>query len=438
MLGAVAPITRTPPLVPRQWRTSQPQSRLSLVVVPIAIFLVRCNTPTPAPEPPTPPQSAVTRPVTTATPTDPDPSGASFDVDAAKAAVFRVEGPNGGMGSGFLVSDAGHAVTLSSLAGGRKEISVELQGGRQANAKVLNEDPASGLAALFIKDARAGGLRLVDAGRLSIASEVVALGYPMGMQTPVTTKGIVSSLPAIFDGLRLALIQVDAAVQPGAAGGPLLDAEGQVVGILAGRLPGVEAMNYALPANYAAHLDRLPSGVRYLILTAGAEQSPFLEWNERAQGIYSTQEGKYVLAEGESLDNDVVARMDIPGIAPVPEGVVVFLSFRNRRGNPVTPRLVNFTALLSWDPFVHEVGKSYQCENGGDIGEEDYDALLRLVAEELGLEIPGSVTAFFIPCPDIVSEPSPSLQVTVRCTRMCQAPEVTFESEGWPTLLSLQ
>ncbi|WP_285751566.1 trypsin-like peptidase domain-containing protein [Lentzea sp. NBRC 105346] len=149
-----------------------------------------------------------------------------------------------GEGSGFITSADGQIVTnnhvIEGAAGGAGEIKVVFQDGRTADAKILGRDPSSDVA--VIKANGVSGLPIVQLGSssdLKIGQQVVAIGSPFELSGTVTS-GIVSSLDrpvSAGEGTNrsqatvLNAIQTDAAINPGNSGGPLVNMQGQVVGI---------------------------------------------------------------------------------------------------------------------------------------------------------------------------------------------------------------
>jgi putative serine protease PepD len=139
-------------------------------------------------------------------------------------------------GSGFVYDGDGHVVTNQHVVDGAESVSVKLWNGKSYDAKVVGSDPSTDLAVLDV-DAPASVLRplaLGDASTLEVGEGVVAIGSPFGLEQTVTT-GIISALHrqitapnnfAIDDA-----IQTDAAINHGNSGGPLLDLNGQVIGV---------------------------------------------------------------------------------------------------------------------------------------------------------------------------------------------------------------
>ncbi|MGX7825424.1 S1C family serine protease [Actinokineospora sp. 24-640] len=176
----------------------------------------------------------------------PAPDG-SVEAVAAKVlpsvVQLQVRGQNsGGEGSGFVISADGLIVTNNHvIEGGAKggQITAVFQDGRTAQATVVGRDPTSDLAVVKAQDI--DGLVVAELGRsddLKVGQAVVAIGSPFELSGTVTS-GIVSSLqrPTRAGGeggsqtTVMDAIQTDAAINPGNSGGPLVNMQGQVIGI---------------------------------------------------------------------------------------------------------------------------------------------------------------------------------------------------------------
>lgn len=140
-------------------------------------------------------------------------------------------------GSGFLLDDEGHILTAYHLIPDAGELTVVFYNGFEARARVVGRDAGSGLAVLHVAEHVEGAhaLTLGDADAMQVGEWVAALGNPSGHNSSMTA-GIVSALgrpfPYPYSGLRLPLaIQTQAAVHAGNTGGPLLNLEGEVIGV---------------------------------------------------------------------------------------------------------------------------------------------------------------------------------------------------------------
>jgi serine protease Do len=160
-------------------------------------------------------------------------------------------------GSGFLVSSDGIVLTNAHVVDGAKEVTVKLSNHREFKAKVLGADRTSDIAVLKIDARDLPTVQLGDSNQLHVGDYVLAIGEPFGLEE-TATAGIVSakgrSLPG--DGY-VPFIQTDAAVNPGNSGGPLFDANGNVVGINAqiySNSGGYQGVSFAIPINLAVQV----------------------------------------------------------------------------------------------------------------------------------------------------------------------------------------
>ncbi len=135
-------------------------------------------------------------------------------------------------GSGFIISTDGYILTNNHLVGGAEEVTVSLADGETYTARIIGTDPASDVAVVKIDKGQLPHLKLADSDALEVGEWVIAIGNPFGLSHTVTA-GIVSAKGR--SGLELFefedFIQTDAAINPGNSGGPLLNLDGEVVGI---------------------------------------------------------------------------------------------------------------------------------------------------------------------------------------------------------------
>jgi putative serine protease PepD len=162
-----------------------------------------------------------------------------------------------GQGSGFVYDAGGHIVTNEHVVDGASSVSVRFWNGKTLTARVMGTDASTDLAVLKV-DAPASQLfplSLGDSSTLVVGDQVVAIGSPFGLEGTVTS-GIVSALHREMTSPdRFAIdnsIQTDAAINHGNSGGPLLNAQGKVVGVNAqieSDSGGNEGVGFAIPSN---------------------------------------------------------------------------------------------------------------------------------------------------------------------------------------------
>jgi S1-C subfamily serine protease len=164
-----------------------------------------------------------------------------------------------GAGSGFIIDDQGHIVTNNHVVAEARQVTVIFYNGTEAPAKIIGTDPDSDLAVVQV-DTLAGDahpLALGDSDQAQVGEGVVAIGNPFGLGSSLTT-GIVSALgrtiPTGVTPFSIPqAIQTDAAINPGNSGGPLIDLEGQVIGVNAQIATNGTQVNsgvgFAIPVN---------------------------------------------------------------------------------------------------------------------------------------------------------------------------------------------
>ncbi|MGC9270838.1 Do family serine endopeptidase [Acidiphilium sp.] len=135
-------------------------------------------------------------------------------------------------GSGFFISPKGYLITNNHVVKNAKSVFVTLSDGERLVAKVVGTDPSTDLAVLKVTRSKPFPyLELGDSAKVTPGQWVIAIGNPFGLAETVTT-GVVSALGRdIGDGEYDSFIQVDAPINEGNSGGPLLNQKGQVIGV---------------------------------------------------------------------------------------------------------------------------------------------------------------------------------------------------------------
>ncbi|MGD9279933.1 MAG: DegQ family serine endoprotease [Desulfobacterales bacterium] len=156
------------------------------------------------------------------------------------------------LGSGFIIDRAGYIVTNNHVIENADQIKVKLADKREFEAELVGRDPNTDLALIRIKDASdLVPLQLGDSDALPVGSWVVAVGSPFGLEQTVTA-GIVSAKGrALGSGPYDDFIQTDASINPGNSGGPLLNMNGEVVGINTAIVANGQGIGFAIPVNMA-------------------------------------------------------------------------------------------------------------------------------------------------------------------------------------------
>jgi len=154
-----------------------------------------------------------------------------------------------GTGTGFLFSSDGYLFTNSHVVHNGRLIKIKLYDGSTAQATLIGEDPDTDLAILKISEIAFTPVKLGDAEGLKIGQLVIAIGNPLGFQHTVTA-GVVSALGRTLEGqsgrMMDSMIQTDAALNPGNSGGPLINADGEVVGVNTATIRGAQGLCFAI------------------------------------------------------------------------------------------------------------------------------------------------------------------------------------------------
>jgi serine protease Do len=159
-----------------------------------------------------------------------------------------------GMGSGVIVDKSGIVLTNNHVVEGADEVTVRLSDDREFKAVDIKTDPLTDLAVLRIEGA--GSLpyaKLGDSDQLQIGDWVIAVGNPFGLDSTVSA-GIISSKARELSSSRSRFLQTDAAINPGNSGGPLVNLDGEVVGVntaIASNSGGYQGIGFAIPSNQA-------------------------------------------------------------------------------------------------------------------------------------------------------------------------------------------
>ncbi len=170
-----------------------------------------------------------------------------------------------GLGSGMIIDGEGHILTNSHVVSGATKIQVVLSDGRwfdEKSVKVIGTDPKTDLAVIQIT-AKGSFPHVVlgDSDKVEIGQWVVAIGQPRGLFQSVT-QGIISAKhrmgitnPSSYEDF----LQTDAAINPGNSGGPLINLQGEVIGINSAIMTesgGFEGIGFAIPSNMAKNVSK--------------------------------------------------------------------------------------------------------------------------------------------------------------------------------------
>ena len=186
-------------------------------------------------------------------------------VEKVKNSVVKIETfqkrrgremPAGG-GSGFVFSSDGYLFTNSHVVNKRNRLEVSFLNGETGEAELIGEDPSSDIAIIKTYVDGFGIANLGDSSKLQIGELAIAIGNPFGYQHTVSA-GVISALGrtlrtpegAIVDNV----IQSDVSLNPGNSGGPMINGEGEVIGVNTATLRGAQGLSFSIDINLAKAL----------------------------------------------------------------------------------------------------------------------------------------------------------------------------------------
>ncbi|WP_293137304.1 HhoA/HhoB/HtrA family serine endopeptidase [Okeania sp. SIO3I5] len=168
---------------------------------------------------------------------------------------FPKEYQQRGQGSGFITDSSGIILTNAHVVKGADTVTVKLKDGRSFEGEVRGLDEPSDLAVIKIDGENLPVAPLGNSERVKVGDWAIAVGNPLGLDNTVTL-GIVSSLNRASSEVgipdkRLDFIQTDAAINPGNSGGPLLNSQGEVIGINTAIRADGQGIGFAIPMDRA-------------------------------------------------------------------------------------------------------------------------------------------------------------------------------------------
>ncbi|MGB3201864.1 MAG: HhoA/HhoB/HtrA family serine endopeptidase [Nodosilinea sp.] len=158
-----------------------------------------------------------------------------------------------GVGSGFITSADGRIITNAHVVAGADEVQVTLTDGRSFTGEVLGADSVTDIAVVKIDAQNLPAVSISDSDQLQPGEWAIAIGNPLGLDSTVTA-GIISatgrsSREVGVPDKRVDFIQTDAAINPGNSGGPLLNLNGEVIGVNTAIIQGAQGLGFAIPIN---------------------------------------------------------------------------------------------------------------------------------------------------------------------------------------------
>ena len=153
------------------------------------------------------------------------------------------------LGSGFIIDASGLIITNNHVVEGADDIVVRMSDERELHAEILGRDPKTDLALIKIKgdEGPFPYLELGDSTKTRIGDWVLAIGNPFGLESTVTAGILSARGRSIGAGPYDDFLQTDASINPGNSGGPLLNLDGEVIGINTAIVAGGQGIGFAIP-----------------------------------------------------------------------------------------------------------------------------------------------------------------------------------------------
>ena len=240
------------------WFALSSSGALNRSAVTIAPPVVQEAGATTAPQPPATPPSAPPQVDQTSAVTQVasrvSPAVVTIDAIAGVDTNDPTSLPQEGIGSGILFDSRGWILTNRHVIADSQKLTVRLKDGREFAGTVYGIDTLTDLAIVKIEGTDLPTARIGDSSTIKVGQLAIAIGSPLGTYTNTVTSGIISALGrsiTVQSGRINNLIQTDAAINPGNSGGPLLDGNGNVVGINTAVAGSAQGIGFAIPVNIA-------------------------------------------------------------------------------------------------------------------------------------------------------------------------------------------
>ncbi len=269
-----------------------------------------------------------------------DPFGIFGDPNASSNSPDQNSSPNAsggamqkekiGAGTGFIITADGMIVTNKHVVSDTTaDYTVITSDGKEHVAKVLARDPVNDIAVIKIDGAGYSTLNFGDSNNLKIGQTAIAIGNSLGEFSNTVSKGIISGLKrnltaggGLGDSEKLTnIIQTDAAINPGNSGGPLLDINGQVIGINVAIAQGAQNVGFALPSSQVQKItDQVKAtgkistpylGVRYIPIDSTLQKQINLPFNYGVLVLRGQNITDFAVVPGSPADKAGIVENDV-------------------------------------------------------------------------------------------------------------------------------
>ena len=220
-----------------------------------------------------------------------------------------------GSGSGVILTEDGYIATCAHVVEGAKSVKVTLNDDTAYDATIVGTDKRNDIAIIKIDATGLTPAVVGDSETLTVGSEVIAIGNPLGELRGTATAGIISATNRTIEveGQAMTLIQTDAAISPGNSGGGLFDATGKLIGIVNAKVSDsrAEGLGFAIPVNSV--LDEISDLLNYGYVTG----RPYLGVSTQDVTLRSRSGGWYY----SSGTRCVMVEKVVPGSAAEQAGI---------------------------------------------------------------------------------------------------------------------
>ena len=282
-----------------------------------------------------------------------------------------------GGGSGVIVDKEGYVLTNNHVIEGADKVKVKLNDGREFTATVKGQDSRTDLAVLHIDSKDLPVAILGDSDKLEVGEWAIAIGSPFGLEHTVTV-GVISAKgrSGLGTGTYEDFLQTDASINPGNSGGPLINIDGEVIGINAMIIQPGTGIGFAIPVNMAKQIlnDLIKQGkvVRPWLGISVQDLTPEMMEHFKVKEKEGVLVGQVFPGTGAEkagiLSGDIIKSVDEKPVKNVSELVKEIL--RKKVGQPVKLSIIREGKEMTMDvttsaqPDKPEAAR--QKENGGE------------------------------------------------------------------------
>jgi serine protease Do len=295
------------------------------------------------------------------------PAVASIVVGAVSYNIFLQPVPTEQAGSGVIIDPRGYIVTNNHVVEGATSITVSIPDGRSFEATLVGTDPLTDLAVIKIEGGNLPTVDFGDSSALKVGEWVVAIGNALALEGgPTVTAGVVSALGRTIgaeSGWTLYdVIQTDAAINPGNSGGPLINLEGEVIGINTAKISSVDVsgVGFAVSADTArpvvedliskGYVTRPYLGISVVTVTSAIARNYDLAVEEGAMIYHMSPDTP--AADAGLLPGDVIVAVDGEEISTADEMVLAIRA--HSVGDTIQITYVRDNAQLNADATLVE------------------------------------------------------------------------------------